>query len=307
MATRAARGLRAHEEETAMTRRIAGSIAAIVILLAAAGMRARAASLFSRAFFVSAVPETFPKSFSPEEAFRRAVRSKDKAALARLLDEDFSWTDSHGRVLTKAEALKSLPAPAIGEENQTGSEDHFMNRELLIHRAARGNAFLLRVWAKRGNDWRVLVYQEVVTQAAPPQSDPGNASCENPCKNVPFIPKSEAERSVIEAYQSVERAVIAHDSAAWGAHIDDAFFAVTSNSDRPLDKRTRMEGLDRQKEGGIAPFPLISARMFQFGDAMVMISRQQPAHGKAIHVTRIWTKKQGSWLEVFSYQTTIEE
>ena len=282
-------------------------IAAIMIFVFASGMPAGTALLSPSALAESVAQETSTSSFAPEDAFRRAMLQKDKVALGHLLDSEFTWTDSYGRVLTKPEVLANLPVPTAGEEESAGSEDQLMNRELLIHRAARGNAFILRVWVKRGSDWRLLVYQEVVTQAAPPQSDPGNDACENPCKTVPFTPKSKDERSVIEGYQGVERAVTAHDSAAWGAHIDDAFFAVTSNSDRPLDKRTRMAGLDHQKEGGIAPFALVSARMLQFGDAMVMISRHQPARGKAIHVTRIWGKKQGTWLEVFSYQTTIEE
>jgi hypothetical protein len=123
---------------------------------------------------------------------------------------------------------------------------------------------------------------------------------------VPFQPQNEDEREVTAAYQAVERAVTAHDSAAWAAHIADEFFAVTSNSDRPLDKTTRMAGLDNQKVAGIAPFPLVSARMFEFGAAMVMISRQQPQHGLPLHVTRVWFKRNGVWLEAYSYQTTIQ-
>jgi len=111
---------------------------------------------------------------------------------------------------------------------------------------------------------------------------------------------------VIHAYQAVERAVAAHNSSEWGAHIADEFFAVTSNSDRPLDKATRIAGLDNQEVAGIAPFPLISARMFEFGDAMVMVSRQQPEHGLPLHVTRVWFKRNGMWLEAYSYQTTIQ-
>jgi hypothetical protein len=100
--------------------------------------------------------------------------------------------------------------------------------------------------------------------------------------------------------------VTAHDSAAWGSHIADEFFAVTSNSDRPLDKATRMAGLDNQKVAGIAPFPLVSASMFEFGDIMIMTSHQQPLHGLPLHVTRVWFKRNGTWLEGYSYQTTIQ-
>jgi len=100
--------------------------------------------------------------------------------------------------------------------------------------------------------------------------------------------------------------VTAHDSAAWGSHIDDDLFAVTSNSDRPLDKATRMAGLNNQKVAGIAPFPLVSAHMFEFGDTMIMTSRQQPLRGLPLHVTRVWFKRNGAWLESYSYQTTIQ-
>jgi hypothetical protein len=161
------------------------------------------------------------------------------------------------------------------------------------------------VWVKRGAGWQLLVYQ-AVSIGAPPSAEPGNGACENPCNTVPFQPQNEDEREVIQAYQAVERAVAAHDSAAWGVHIADEFFAVTSNSDRPIDKATRMAGLDNQKVAGIAPFPLVSARMFEFGGAMVMTSLQQPEHGLPLHVTRVWFKRNGTWLEAYSYQTTIQ-
>ena len=110
-----------------------------------------------------------------------------------------------------------------------------------------------------------------------------------PCHSIQA--NREMSATSFPTYQAVERAVTAHDSAAWGSHIDDKFFAVTSNSDRPLDKATRMAGLDNQKVAGIAPFPLVSARMFEFGDTMIMTSRQQPLRGLPLHVTRVWFKR----------------
>jgi len=50
----------------------------------------------------------------------------------------------------------------------------------------------------------------------------------------------------------------------------------------------------------------VSARMFEFGDAMVMTSRQQPERGLPLHVTRVWFRRNGTWLEAYSYQTTIQ-
>jgi hypothetical protein len=234
----------------------------------------------------------------------------------KLLDPNFSWTDSSGNNRNKSELLQVLkPGKRLSTEigGTRGSETAPKHGTITTRiygqvglvQENSGNLYILRVWIKRGAGWQLLI-DHAVSIGAPPPSEPGTGACENPCNTVPFQPRSEDESEVIRAYQAVERAVTAHDSAAWAAHIGDDFFAVTSNSDRPLNKTARMAGLDHQKVGGIAPFPLVSARMFQFGDAMVMISLQQPAHGLPLHVTRVWFKRNGAWLEAYSYQTTIQ-
>ncbi|HXP81288.1 MAG TPA: nuclear transport factor 2 family protein [Verrucomicrobiae bacterium] len=233
----------------------------------------------------------------------------------KFLDPNFTWTDSSGNTQNKSEILedfrsgKGLPMEG-GKESSGGNiivsaiSAHADGQVGLVQTTS-GKLYILRVWVKRRAGWQLLIYQ-AVSIGAPPSAEPGNGGCENPCNTVPFQPQNEDEREVIQAYQAVERAVAAHDSAAWAAHIADEFFAVTSNSDRPLDKATRMKGLDNQKVAGIAPFPLVSARMFEFGGAMVMTSLQQPEHGLPLHVTRVWFKRNGTWLEAYSYQTTIQ-
>jgi hypothetical protein len=243
--------------------------------------------------------------FKPDRDLVQAVARKDIRAVGQLLDVDFTWTDSQGRTLTRTQVLEKLPVPALGDESQVSQQER-VGSQIVTHRVERGKIYVLRVWVKRPAGWRALVYQEVRQLGASPQSNPGIQDCENPCKTVPFKPQTEDEREVIQAYQQVETAVTAHDSAAWGAHMAEEFFAVTDNSDRPLDKPSRMAGLDQQKQAGIPPLPLVSARMFQFGDTMVMTSRQQPLHGKPLHVTRIWVKQKGKWVELLSYQTTIQ-
>jgi hypothetical protein len=244
-------------------------------------------------------------SFKLDHDLVQAVSRRDLGTVGELLDADFTWTDSRGQSLTRTQVLEKLPEPALGDESQANGQER-IDSQIVIHMAERGKIYVLRVWVKRPAGWRVLLYQEVIQLGAPPQSDPATQECENPCKTVPFKPQTEDEHEVILAYQQVERAVAAHDSAAWGGHIADEFFAVTSNSERPLDKPRRMAGLDQQKQAGIAPFPLVSARMFEFGNTMVMTSRQHPDHGKALHVTRLWVKRKGKWLEVLSYQTVIQ-
>ena len=234
-----------------------------------------------------------------------------------LLDPDFTWTDSSGNTLyqtgieqtfrsgkqlpleARIAAMGAAAAPGVGITTAR------VYGQIGLVQENHGKVYVLRIWIKRDASWRLLIYQAVST-GAQPTAEAVHEKCENPCHTVPFQPQNQDERAVILAYQDVERAVEAHDSAAWAAHIADEFFAVTSNSDRPLDKATRMAGLENQKVGGIAPFPLVAARMFEFEDAMVMTSVQQPqGGGLALRVTRVWFKRNGAWLEAYSYQTTI--
>jgi hypothetical protein len=256
-----------------------------------------------------AVPDDQSLRRADDSAFGPGVVSY--AITHALLDANFSWTDSNGHTRDKSDVLKTLKdqfvldVEAGSEVNPALKTTARAYGQLGVVQQSIGNLYVLRVWVKRAEGWQLLIYHAVRT-GAPAPAGPQTEECENPCKTVPFQPKNQDEADVIQAYQSVERAVTAHNSAAWGAHIADEFFAVTSNSDRPLDKSTRMAGLDNQKVAGIAPFPLASARMYEFGDAMVMISTQQPQHGDPLHVTRIWFKRGGAWLEAYSYQTTIQ-
>jgi hypothetical protein len=232
-----------------------------------------------------------------------------------MLDPNFTWTDSIGNTLNKPQAVQTLSSgkklpwrvgsggSAVAPEPATTTARAY--GQLGVVQENIGKFYILRIWVKRGASRQLLVYQEVST-GAPASAQPAQGACENPCKTAPFQPQNEDQRDVIHAYQAVERAVAAHDSAAWGAHIAEEFFAVTSNSDHPLDKQARMAGLDNQKVAGIAPFPLVAARMFEFGDAVVTTSVQQPERGLALRVTRVWFKRNGAWLQAYSYQTTIQ-
>ena len=231
-----------------------------------------------------------------------------------LLDAYFAWTDSSGNTRNKSDIVRDLKSgKGLPMEAGSASGDGKINvgsisahayGQLGLVQTNSGNLYVLRIWVKRTAGWQLLIYQ-AVSIGAPPSAEPGKGQCENPCNTIPFQPQNEDERDVVRAYQAVERAVTAHNSVAWGIHIAEEFFAVTSNSDRPLDKAARMAGLDNQKVAGIAPFPLVSARMFESGRAMVMTSLQQPEHGLPLHVTRVWFKRKGEWLEGYSYQTTI--
>jgi hypothetical protein len=241
-----------------------------------------------------------------DRAFVQAIAKSDKTLLDKLLDADFTWTDSEGKTQTKVDILKNLPTPVAGYDAEAKERTY---GEVGTVQVNNGKSYILRVWVKRPSGWRALVYHEVVQLAAPPAAGgPGVKDCENPCKTVPYKPKNEAEQGIITSWQQLETAVTGHDSAGWSPHVAEEFIQVSSNNDHPLDRAGRMAVLDKQKlaAAGSAPAPLVSARMFDFGDTVVMTCLHQPYHGKPIHVSRVWIKRDGKWVMAISYQTTIQ-
>jgi hypothetical protein len=243
-----------------------------------------------------------------DRAFVQAVANADSAKLTTLLDKDFTWCGSNGQVLTAAEVLRSIPKDSLGDESGVDVSERSYGQVGAVN-ASRGKVHILRLWVQRPGGWRLLVYHEVV-QLDQPSTSPGSGvkDCENPCKTVPFQPANDAEKAIIASWQALETAVTSHESAGWAPHIADEFLQISSNSDHPINKSGRMATLDKQKQLGVgsAPTPLVSAKMFDFGDAVVMTCLHQPHTGKPIHVSRLWIKRDGQWVMVISYQTTIQ-
>jgi hypothetical protein len=245
-----------------------------------------------------------------DQAFVQAFAKSDKAAAKKLLDTAFTWTDAAGKISTRVLVLQNLGSaaglkPAISGEGAQPRE--YTYGIVGVVQVNDGKMHVLRVWVKRPAGWQALVYQEVKSLDAPPSVTPGAGKvCENPCKSVPYRPKTPSEKDVVASYVALESAAVAHNAAEWSAHVADEFAAVSSNSDQQLDKAARMAGLEKEKMGGVAPTPLVSARMFDFGDAVVMTSRHKPDHGNPLHITRVWIKRDGKWVETLSYQTAIQ-
>jgi hypothetical protein len=239
-----------------------------------------------------------------DHAFVEAVRRADRAALDRLLDADFTWTDFAGKTQSRAVVLQHIPSDPSRAQAEL---KQFSYGEIGDIQANSGRSHVLRVWVRRASGWKAIVYQEVISLDAPPSFAPGaGKDCENPCKMVPYQPKKAAEQEVVTAYSKLEAAAMAHNSAVFATLVAEEFVAASSNSNKLYDKRGRMEDFDHAKMAGVAPTPLVSARMFDFGDAVLMTSEHKPDRGKLLHVTRLWIKRSGSWVEALSYQTSVQ-
>ena len=268
-----------------------------------------AAAALAAAMFCSgarpALAADDPAVLKADQDFVAAAAKSDAAALGKLLDTDFLWIDANGKTATRAQLTASAPKPALGEASGPDVKRHDYGQVEVIQ-ADSGKMHVLRVWVKRPAGWRALVYQEVRSVDVLPKVTPSaSKECRNPCKSVPITPKDDAQRAVVEAYRGLETSAMTHDAPDWDAHTGEEFIAASSNSDRLLDKPTRMGELKRANMAGLAPTPLASARLFEFGDSVVMRSRHVPESGKPLEVTRVWVKRDGKWVEVLSYQTSV--
>jgi hypothetical protein len=234
-----------------------------------------------------------------DQALFLALSRGNTAAIGRLLDPKFTWTDAEGRTLGAKAVLKGPPKPGA----QVGANlTLHLYGDVAVMATELEHIHALRVWVKGNTGWRALLYQEVKVAESPPSAAKRiEADCDNPCRTIPYIPRTAAERDVIASWQGLERAVAKGDGTAWATHVADEFTVVTA--DRVQDKATRTEAVGR---GGSAPAPLVSASLFDFTDAVVMSCLHQPYVGKPVHVTRVWVKREGAWVLAVSYQTVVQ-
>ena len=176
-------------------------------------------------------------------------------------------------------------------------------------RADDGLAHVLRAFkVKRPAGWKLMVYQEVRSLAAPPTTTPGpGQDCQNPLPRC-FVSgrRTTSSAAWITSYMGLETASVGHDPVHWGPHVAfDEFVAASSYSNKLLTKPERMEELWTQRQmSGLAPTPVVTMHLTDFGDTVVDgIQKQQPFDkGKPLHITRVWTKRNGNWVIVLAFR-----
>jgi hypothetical protein len=99
-----------------------------------------------------------------DRALVAALAKGDVTTAVALLDDDFNWVDANGRVLTKLQLAQSKP-PLDDEAGLTPVIHRY--GDVATFSAGRDKLFVLRIWAKRADGWRLHTYHEVL-QAVPP-------------------------------------------------------------------------------------------------------------------------------------------
>jgi len=130
----------------------------------------------------------------------------------------------------------------------------------------------------------------------------------NPCKEIPFQPSTPSEKAAIASWQGVMHAMAENDAAAYAPLIADEFTATDTFHDRPYTKADRLEQIEKQKASGkhTAPPELVSADMFDLGETVFMIAREQRKGAKHYFNSRMWVYRDARWQMLFSFNTRIE-
>jgi uncharacterized protein DUF4440 len=241
-----------------------------------------------------------------DHSLLQAFQKADRVTVDRLLDSDFNWIDSREQSQSREQVLQSLPMPANADVDV---QSRVYGKSGVL-RANRGRVQVLRVWAQRASGWKLILYQEVilVEKSEPPAAGDASGDCENPCKSIPFVPGTPSEKEAIASWQGVMRAMATNDAEAYSPLIAAEFTATDTHHDRPFTKTDRLAQIQKQKQSGARSMPpaMISARMFDFGETVMMIALEKGHGAKSYFNTRMWVKRDARWQMLFSFNTRIE-
>src|ERR1700722_17561154 len=256
-----------------------------------------------------------------DDALQQALRKKDAKAVGALLDKEFTWTNEAGHTRSSAQFLKDSAAGGLDgntEYKDLKARDYGQLAIVtgICKRTAGQDTFFARIWVKRPGGWLLLTHQDTAIVAKSPSSQPAPAAgngaaaasnCENPCRSVPYKPKTVEQREVLKAYQAVETAVTSHDAKTWAYHVADEFVGIGRQYTGTPDTKAGRAGQIGIVTNRVVLPKMIWGEAFVFGDAGIIIADHQAAGEPPYHVIRLWVNRDGRWQLFHRQETTIKK
>jgi hypothetical protein len=253
---------------------------------------------------------------SADTALGDAMRGGDKSAARRILSLQFTYADENGKIHERKDFLDDLKSVAPAAATDVKVAIHGLVAAVTGSRkSAQGSdVFFLDIWAKQKNAWRALTMQDVVLAKDAPATvrQSGAAAkpyeCKNPCETIPYRVRSPAEQDIVNAFQSIEKATVAHDGDEWGKHIAEEFVLYRSGR-APIPRSTDIATIERQKQDNVAVTvsEIETMRLSVYGDGAAMIATHaDPDNSRpAYRAASVWAKRNGQWQLVISVATEI--
>jgi ketosteroid isomerase-like protein len=261
---------------------------------------------------IAAADDAGQEAVQADHALLSALAKSDKAAVGKLLDADFVWTDGDGKSMKKAEVLDGLAAYATDNQGEDDVQTHFytlLETVLGSHHGAR----FLRVWVKRPAGWREFLELDTPIstqngQRGGIETGAGQGDCENPCRTLPYTPKTAMDKAIVADWQKTKVEEWHPDAVDWPMHIADEFLIINNNGMRNKAERVAIAQKAQAAGAGTPGDPITAMEIYDFGDnAAVMISHHVPHRGgKPYYNVRVWTLRDGRWQLAVSQQSTIQ-
>src|SRR5580704_11043230 len=278
-----------------------------------------AAALFSVAADGRAqqAPTEAAAVLAADTALGDAMRGGDKFAARRILSLQFTYADENGKIHERKEFLDDIKSVAPAAATDVKVAIYGLVAAVTGNRkSAQGNdVFFLDIWAKQKNAWRALAMQDVVLakDATPAASQSGAATkpyeCKNPCETIPYRVRSPAEQDIVNAFQAIEKATVAHDADEWGKHVAGEFVLYDSGR-APISKTGRIAAITRQKDSNAAVRvgEVEAMRLSVYDDGAAMIaSHVSPDESRPPYrAARVWVRRNGQWQMAISAQTDVK-
>jgi len=288
------------------------------------GLVAVAAGVLIAAFVLPKVqPKARPVAMdeapvlAADAALGDAMRTGNRTAARRLLALQFAFVDADGKIRPRREFLGDLKSVAA----RSAGDIKVRNFGLLAivtgrHKAAHDcDAFFVDIWVKQKGAWRALLMQDVPISAdgeptaaanAVHAAEPKPYECDNPCKTIRYRVRSPAEQGVVSTYQTIMKAIVAHDAGEWAKHVADEFMAYASGR-APIARSTRMASIeDQSRDDAVRVGEVQTMRLAVYGDGAVMVATDADGSHPAYRASRVFVKRDGRWLMLMSAFTDVK-
>jgi hypothetical protein len=240
-----------------------------------------------------------------DKAFVQAYEKGDMAAVKKYLDADFTWIDTDGVFYSKDDALALGLKPLVPSGSDVKIVEHKYGKVVWIQEN-QGNKYAAHFWVQRPTGWKLLHNTEIATR--PPSENPDGRSpyaipCVNPCQEMPYIPVTANEKAAIQGWKEQEDGTPEH----WRLHVADDQVVIGSYG--VSTKMDRWNGMGKRDPNApkVGVSPVMFARMWDLGTAVVAIMCQPTYGGKAYWSSRVFApNKDGLWMMMESYHTTIQ-
>jgi hypothetical protein len=247
-----------------------------------------------------------------EQGFAAAIRNKDRRAVGTFLAAKFSWADSSGTTRLKSQVLKDVNLLGANFRDESDVKIYFYGPVATVL-GTHDNAHFVRIWVRRMLGWRLFILLETPAPAeggvrASVEAAAGEGDCDNPCRIVPYSPKTEMDKAILAAWQKTKTLEWKPNADEWARFIADEFMIINNTTIRNREQRIAIARKQQEAGVGAPGDPVTSMRITDFSpNAAVMTSQHVPYRGGKPYINvRMWVYRDNRWQLALSQQVTIQ-